>query len=93
VKQWIGWGLLALSLFITYQGWRNSQPQVQTQDMSRGVACEGKEGCTVEGDKPQKIATDFLARDYEWRTSTGPVSVRCQRAYVFLGAWACRAGA
>lgn len=92
MKQWIGWVLLALSLLVTYQGWHNSRPGAETQDMSRPVACEGRAECEVEGERPQKVATDFLGRDYEWRTSTGPVSVRCQRAYLFAGRWACRPG-
>lgn len=90
MKQWIGWVLLALSLIVTYQGWRNSQPTPETQDMSRGVACEGRDACEVEGTHPNKVATDFFAREYEWKTSTGPVSVRCRRTYVFAGNWACR---
>ncbi|MEM9454798.1 MAG: hypothetical protein AAGF11_11510 [Myxococcota bacterium] len=90
MKKWIGWILLALSLVITYQGWQNSQPRAETQDMSRPVACEGRAGCTVEGARPQKVATDWLRREYEWKTSTGPVLVRCRRAYVFAGRWACQ---
>lgn len=90
MKQWIGWVLLAVSLYVTYQGWRNSQPStMETQDMSRGVACEGRDDCHVEGTNPQKLSTDFLGRDYEWKTSTGAVSVHCQRAYIFAGRWAC----
>lgn len=89
MKKWVGWILLAASLFVTYQGWRNSQPGADTHELSRRAACEGKDGCRVEGEQPQKLSTDFLARTYEWKTSTGPISVRCQRAYVFAGIWSC----
>ncbi len=90
MKKWVGWVLLALSLFITYQGWRNSQPGRDTQDMSRRTACEGQEKCTVEGKDPQSIRTNFFARDYEWRAKEETVAVRCQRAYVFAGVWSCQ---
>ena len=91
VKQWVGWVLLALSLVVTYQGWRNSKPTVLTETMSSKVACEKRADCKVEAVGPQKVSTDFLSRTYEWRTTKGPVEVRCQRAFIFFGAWDCRA--
>ncbi len=90
MNKWVGWILLAASLFVTYQGWKNSQPARDTQDMSRRSACGDREGCTVEAEHPRSVRTDFLARDYEWTTSTGTVAIRCQRAYIFAGVWACQ---
>ena len=92
MKGWVGWVLLAVSLVVTYQGWTNSRPTRDTLDRSRGAACEGAEGCTVVAEQPRSVRTDFLARHYEWKTSGGVVTVRCERAYVFAGAWACRTG-
>ena len=91
MKTWVGWVLLALSLFVTYEGWRNSQPSAATETQSRAIACEDREGCAVEGAKPVAARTDFLGREYEWKTSSGPVAVSCQRAYLFSGAWRYRA--
>jgi len=91
MNKWLGWVLLALCLFATYEGWRNSQPEPQTEQMSKSVACTGREDCTVEGERPGEIRTDFFGREYTWKTSAGMVKVSCQRAYVFQGAWSCAA--
>jgi len=91
MKKWVGWVLLALSLYVTYEGWRNSQPAQATEDLSKAEACKGREGCTVEGLRPIELRTDFFGREYTWKTSAGPVEVSCARAYVFQGAWACTA--
>ena len=47
MKKWVGWVLLALSLYATYEGWRNSQPTPQTEDLSKLEACKGREGCKL----------------------------------------------
>jgi hypothetical protein len=91
MKKWVGWVLLALSLYVTYEGWRNSQPAQATEDLSKAEACKGREGCTVEGPRPMTVKTDFFGHEYTWKTSTGSVEVACGRAYVFQGAWACAA--
>ncbi|MCX4246491.1 hypothetical protein [Paraliomyxa miuraensis] len=91
MKKWVGWVLLAVSLWVTYQGWQNSQAEPRTEDMSKPVACQGREGCTVDADRPQELRTDFLGRSYTWKTSGGPVKVACARAYVFAGEWTCTA--
>lgn len=91
MKKWVGWVLLALSLYVTYEGWRNSQPGPETEASSKGEACKGREACTVEAERPAEIRTDFFGRAYTWKTSTGMVEVACSRAYVFQGAWACAA--
>lgn len=89
MKKWVGWVLLAASLYVTYEGWRNSRPQPETQIASRAAACDGREGCAVEGEQPRSIRTDFFGRDYEWKTTKGDVMVQCRRPYVFWGAWSC----
>lgn len=91
MKKWVGWVLLGLSLYVTYEGWRNSQPSTATETQSRAIACDGREGCTVEGAKPVAVRTDFLGHEYQWTTSSGPVTVACGRAYLFAGAWRCTA--
>ena len=85
MKKWVGWVLLALSLYVTYEGWRNSQPSQATEDLSKAEACRGREGCTVEGTRPVELRTDFFGRDYTWKTSAGPSRWRvrartCSRA-------------
>jgi hypothetical protein len=91
MKSWVGWVLLALSLYVTYEGWRNSQRTASTEELSRVEACEGRDGCKVEGERPVEIETDFFGRKYTWKTATGSVEVSCARAYVFQGAWTCTA--
>jgi hypothetical protein len=91
MKKWVGWVLLVLSLYATYEGWRNSQPTQETEDLSKPEACKGREGCTLAAERPTEIRTNFFGRTYTWTTSTGPVEVACARAYVFQGAWACAA--
>lgn len=93
MKKWVGWVLLALCLWATYEGWRNSQAAPETEAQSKPLACQGRDGCTVEGERPAEIRTDFFGRQYTWKTSAGPVKVKCARAYVFAGAWACAAAA
>lgn len=93
MNKWVGWVLLALSLYVTYEGWRNSQPAPQTEDMSKVTACDGREGCTVTNERPSEIRTSFFGRDYTWKTSTGSVHVACKRALLFQGAWGCTAQA
>jgi len=93
MKKWVGWVLLALSLYVTYEGWRNSQPQPATEELSKAEACKGRDGCKVEGERPAEIRTDFFGRRYTWKTSGGMVAVACSRAYVFQGAWSCAAKA
>jgi hypothetical protein len=91
MKKWVGWVLLALSLYVTYEGWRNSRPTPQTEELSKATACQGREGCKVEGEQPSTIHTSFLGRNYTWKTSAGPVEVACARTYVFQGTWVCSA--
>jgi hypothetical protein len=93
MKKWVGWVLLALSLYVTYEGWRNSQPAQATEDASKLEACRGREGCTVQAERPSELRTDFFGRRYTWSTSAGPVVVSCARAWVFQGAWGCTAQA
>ena len=91
MKKWVGWVLLALSLYATYEGWRNSQPTPETEALSKPEACKGREACTLAAERPTEIRTNFFGRTYTWTTSSGPVEVACARAYVFQGAWACAA--
>jgi hypothetical protein len=89
VKGWIGWTLLALSLLVALAGYRNQRPELETEEQSRGVACDFQEPCTIDAKRPFKIRTDVLRRRYEWSTSIGPVTVTCRRRFVFAGNWQC----
>jgi hypothetical protein len=91
MKKWVGWVLLVLSLYVTYEGWQNSQRAQAVADLSKAAACNGREGCKVEVEHPSELRTSFLGHEYVWKTSTGPVTVSCQRALVFQGAWSCTA--
>ncbi len=89
MKRWVGLVLLGLSLWVTYEGWRNAQPERSTQDQARGQACKNRERCEVKDQQPSRIRADWFGREYEWKTSAGPVSVSCGRVYVFAGPWRC----
>ncbi len=93
MKKWVGWVLLALSLYATYEGWRNSQRMQAVEDQSKAAACEGREGCKVEVEHPSEIRTNFFGHEYTWKTSSGAVTVACKRAWVLQGAWGCAAQA
>ena len=91
MKGWVGWILLALSLGVALQGYRNAQPDALTEDLSKSAACEGSPGCTRMADRPGVVSTDIVGRYYEWITSDGPMKVTCRRRLVFAGYWECHA--
>jgi hypothetical protein len=91
--------LLAVALFVGYQGFQNSRPQADTEELSRSHACDLDSSCIVVGVKshrrgsdesrPTSVRTDITQRRYEWETSLGSVVVTCKRAKIFLGSWSC----
>lgn len=90
MKGWVGWALLAISLMVAIAGWRNAQPEPETETLSRQWVCESATGpCAIQGTRPAAVATDFTSRRYQWATSGGPMTVTCRREYVFAGAWHC----
>ncbi|MFO0631269.1 MAG: hypothetical protein U0168_00300 [Nannocystaceae bacterium] len=92
MKGWIGWVLLGLSLVVAVAGWRNAQPEPETEAQSRQHACSTP-GCTVQGERPTVVRTDVARRQYQWNTSSGPVTVSCKRRLWIAGAWECTATA
>ena len=57
--------------------------------MSKKAACEGKEGCEVEGERPNVLQTSITNRRYQWQTNGEMMVVTCEREYVWLGDWSC----
>ncbi|MCH9686641.1 MAG: hypothetical protein K0V04_34735 [Deltaproteobacteria bacterium] len=90
MKAWVGWILLAASLYVTYSGWNNSQPAATVEQLSRTAACEGKTECTVDVERPRTVATSFFGHEYDWKTSEGEITIACARAFIFAGNWACQ---
>lgn len=93
MKGWIGWVLLGLTLVVAFVGWKNAQPEPETELLARKSVCADAKACIVMSDKPGAIKTDMVRRRYQWTTSDGPVVVTCARAYWLVGAWACTAAA
>ena len=96
----ISYVLIALLLFVTYQGYQNSRPRDDTLVLSRSHACDLDNGCIIVGvhrgrgvdaQTPTAIKTDPIRRRYEWETNGGSVTVTCKRTRYFLGPWECSA--
>lgn len=92
MKGWIGWVLLGLSLLVVLAGYRNSQPQPETEALARSTACADNK-CTLMSDRATAVKTDFFRRRYQWTTSEGPVVTTCSRELIFAGTWTCAAAA
>lgn len=87
----IGFAVLALCAFIAYQSYLNSQPGPETQQLAIDTACDiGEKGCTVRKGGARAIKTDVTQRQYQFSTTTGPVTVTCSRTYIWLGPWSCK---
>lgn len=91
MKGWIGWSLLGLSLVVVAAGYRNSQPEPETETLARTVVCTAPHPCTVMSDRPGIVRTDFVQRRYQWVTSEGAMVVTCRREFYVGGAWQCTA--
>jgi hypothetical protein len=91
MKGWIGWVLLGLTLVIAVIGWRNAQPEPETETLARKSVCADAKACVVMSDRPSAVKTDVARRRYQWVTSEGPVVVSCKREYYLVGAWGCTA--
>ncbi len=91
--------ILTVALFVAYQGYQNSRPRAETEELSRSHACDLDSSCLVIGVKshrrgsdesrPTRVRTDITQRRYEWETNLGSVIVTCKRAKIFLGSWSC----
>lgn len=91
MKGWIGWVLLGVTLLVAVAGWRNTQPEPETETLSRASVCGTSKACVIMSDRPSVVRTDVIRRRYQWTTSEGPVVVTCRREYAFAGAWGCTA--
>jgi hypothetical protein len=91
MKKYVGWVLLAISLVIAFQGYRNSVNDPLTQDLARKVACDVEAKCVLKEGAPTKVQTDIVGRRYEWSSSVGPIVTECGREAVFFGGWRCDA--
>lgn len=91
MKGWIGWVLLGLTLLVAVAGYRNAQPEPETEQLARGTVCGAVKTCVVMSDRPSVVRTDVIRRRYQWTTSDGPVIVTCRREFYLAGAWGCTA--
>lgn len=89
MKRWVGWVLLAISLFIAFEGYENAQVEVATEELARSVACDLEGGCVLRTERPREVRTDILQRRYAWSTNKGAVHVVCRRELLFAGTWSC----
>ena len=99
LRSFASYVVLAVALFVTYQGFQNSRAKPETEELSRSHACDLESSCIVIGVKshrrgsdesrPTAVKTSMISRQYEWETNLGSVVVTCRRAKYFLGAWAC----
>lgn len=85
----IGYVILAVCVFVAWEGYQNSRVDPATEQLSKGEACGGIAACVVKREQPTKVITDVLRRRYEWRTSEGTRVVTCTRTYLWLGDWGC----
>lgn len=91
MKGWIGWVLLGLSLLVVAAGYRNAQPDPETETLSRTSVCGTDKTCVVMSDRAHVVRTDMIRRRYQWTTSNGPIVVTCRREFWFAGTWSCTA--
>jgi hypothetical protein len=91
MKGWVGYTLLAICLFVTYQGYRNSRTDVFNEQLARSVACTVDAACILKSERPGKVLTDIVRRRYEWPSNAGSIVVTCRRRYAFFGDWQCTA--
>ena len=94
MSQLFGYVLLALCLFIGYQGYENSRESAAFEmagGLAKRAACEVDPSCVLTRDTPRVIKADVFRRRYEFETSVGTTVVSCDRRYIWLGNWSCTA--
>ena len=89
MKQLLSYVLFGGSLVIGYQAYVNSRLEPDTEALARREACSIDSKCLVHNPEPKEQRSGPTGRRYEWRTTIGPVTVSCQRRYIFFGAWSC----
>lgn len=88
MKKWVGWVLLAFSVLLAWQGYRNSRAEPATEALALSSACPPGV-CVTMADKPTIVRTDVVRRQYQFVSSEGPVTVTCRRRLYFSGSWQC----
>jgi hypothetical protein len=92
VHRVISYVLLAGCLFLAWVGFENAN-QAATEAMGAGLAkaaaCSIDAACVLRTG-PNVMRADVLRRRYQYETDQGPVTVTCDRQYIWLGEWSCR---
>jgi hypothetical protein len=82
--------LLAASIVIAFQGWKNAQLTPETAKLARDHACDLDPTCMVLDEQPRLGRADVIRHRYEYKTTThGVVTVTCKRELLFFGEWSC----
>ena len=90
MKQLIWYILFAAMVFVSYQGYVNSQDDLETEAMARDAVCAVDKACGIlPTDLAVVRATDIMSRKYQWNTKAGSHVATCKREYMFAGHWQC----
>ena len=63
--------ILAAALFVSYQGFQNSRPGAETEELSRSHACDLDSSCIVMGVRSHRRGSD----------ASSPTAVRTDRCW------------
>ncbi|MEE9382483.1 MAG: hypothetical protein V3V08_03620 [Nannocystaceae bacterium] len=91
MKQLLSYVLFGGSLVVAYQAYENARLRPDTEHLARMTACTVDAACIVATEHPREERSGPMGRRYQWRTTVGSVLVKCERRYIFFGAWACEA--
>jgi hypothetical protein len=81
--------LLAVSIVISFQGWKNAQLTPETAKLAKQHACDLDSSCIVKDAQPRMGRADVIRHRYEFNTTHGMMTVTCKRELFFFGDWAC----
>lgn len=85
----IAYVLLAASVVVSFQGWKNSQLTPVTAKLAKEHACDLDSSCIVLDEQPRVGRADVLRHRYEYKTTHGMMTVTCKRQLFFFGEWSC----
>jgi len=92
MKQLIWYLLFAAMVFVSYQGYVNSQDSPETEAMAREAVCAVDKECGLAAtDLASVRVTDIMSRKYQWNLKSGSQVATCKREYMFFGHWKCEA--
>jgi|GEM_PF-1334559 len=83
------YALLAGSIVLSYQGWKNAQLSPVTAALAKQHACDLDSSCIVKDEHPRVSRADVIRHRYEYKTTQGVMTVTCKRALLFFGEWSC----